>query len=185
VPNGGRRELSDGGPVEAAVGSPAAPVVLAEAAAPSQRADDPAATPSPEPTAEPAAPPVTASGLPARSRKRQPALEGPTVPSGLSTVDAPPAGARPPGDRPAGPPAEAGSGLPVRVRQASVAPELRDDPSAVDTDQDDDVVRPPEQVRRLMSSYQSGTRRGRTDAARLLGGAHDADEPDAGDGQAT
>ncbi|MBM7489748.1 signal transduction histidine kinase [Micromonospora luteifusca] len=62
------------------------------------------------------------------------------------------------------------SGLPVRVRQANIVPELRDDPAVSETD-DEDVARAPEQVRRMMSSYQTGTRRGRTDAARLLGGA--------------
>ncbi|MBM0278294.1 histidine kinase, partial [Micromonospora sp. STR1s_6] len=62
------------------------------------------------------------------------------------------------------------SGLPVRVRQANIVPELRDDPAASEAE-DEEVVRPPEQVRRMMSSYQTGTRRGRTDAARLLGGA--------------
>ncbi|MER7475584.1 hypothetical protein ABT351_33515, partial [Micromonospora sp. NPDC000018] len=86
------------------------------------------------------------------------------------------------------------SGLPVRVRQASLAPELRDEPAA--GDDDEDTVRPPEQVRRMMSSYQSGTRRGRTDAARLLGGAGGGrpetgeeagagEGPDVGDQQAT
>ncbi|WP_238453942.1 hypothetical protein [Micromonospora sp. ATA51] len=66
-------------------------------------------------------------------------------------------------------------------------PELRDEPSASDADSDDDTVRPPEQVRRMMSSYQSGTRRGRTDAARLLGGATRGSEsaPDTADEQAT
>ena len=82
-------------------------------------------------------------------------------------------------------PARTDGGLPVRVRQAHLAPELRHDPSTPDDDGDDDAVRPPEQVRRMMSSYQSGTRRGRTDAARLLGGAHEASAPDTGDGQAT
>ncbi|MCM0674361.1 hypothetical protein NCC78_06615, partial [Micromonospora phytophila] len=80
-----------------------------------------------------------------------------------------------------------GSGLPVRVRQANIVPELRDEPTAAE-DEDDDEVRPPEQVRRMMSSYQTGTRRGRTDAARLLGGAGQpaaGDEPDVGDQQAT
>ncbi|MGW4501707.1 hypothetical protein ACWENR_24240 [Micromonospora sp. NPDC004336] len=74
-------------------------------------------------------------------------------------------------------------------------PELRDEPA--EADHDEDTVRPPEQVRRMMSSYQTGTRRGRTDAARLLGGAGgrteagaddgaEADEgPDVGDQQAT
>jgi hypothetical protein len=91
--------------------------------------------------------------------------------------------------------ARADSGLPVRVRQASLVPELRDEPAA-DGHDDEDAVRPPDQVRRMMSSYQTGTRRGRTDAARLLGGAGDgraeagegaeaAEGPDVGDQQAT
>ncbi|MFF5057264.1 nitrate- and nitrite sensing domain-containing protein [Micromonospora sp. NPDC000663] len=116
--------------------------------------------------------------LPTRARRLlgQPALEAPTVPTGLPAVDpsrptdsaserSPEAGllpARSEADR-------TDSGLPVRVRQANIVPELRDDPAATDTD-DEDVARPPEQVRRMMSSYQTGTRRGRTDAARLLGG---------------
>ncbi|MEV2239383.1 nitrate- and nitrite sensing domain-containing protein [Micromonospora sp. NPDC049891] len=78
------------------------------------------------------------------------------------------------------------SGLPVRVRQASLAPALRAEPEA--TEEGDDVIREPEQVRRMMSSYQTGTRRGRTDAARLLGTGgrpgHD-DESDDADQQAT
>ncbi|NES38171.1 HAMP domain-containing protein [Micromonospora sp. PPF5-17] len=83
-------------------------------------------------------------------------------------------------------PATGESGLPVRVRQASLAPELRAGPSTVDADDDEQVVRPPEQVRRMMTAYQSGTRRGRTDAARLLSGAHGATgEPGAADEQAT
>jgi signal transduction histidine kinase len=71
------------------------------------------------------------------------------------------------------------SGLPFRVRQASLAPPLREQSPAANeapTD-DDDTPRPPDQVRRIMSSYQSGTRRGRTDAARLLN--EDNDEPSA------
>ncbi|MFD1085384.1 nitrate- and nitrite sensing domain-containing protein [Micromonospora andamanensis] len=78
------------------------------------------------------------------------------------------------------------SGLPVRVRQASLAPALRAEPEAVQAD--DDVVREPEQVRRMMSSYQTGTRRGRSDAARLLGSGGRPgpdDEPDDADQQAT
>ena len=81
------------------------------------------------------------------------------------------------------------SGLPVRVRQANIVPALRDDPAESEDDDAEDAVRPPEQVRRMMSSYQTGTRRGRTDAARLLGGAGPRPEagqdPDVGDKQAT
>ncbi|MBM0234706.1 nitrate- and nitrite sensing domain-containing protein [Micromonospora sp. STR1_7] len=136
--------------------------------------------------------------LPTRARRilGQPALEAPTVPTGLPAVD--PSRPTDSANQPAldgrrlPTRAEADrtdSGLPVRVRQANIVPELRDDPAATDTD-DDDVARPPEQVRRMMSSYQTGTRRGRTDAARLLGGASNAPpsatpEPSDEDPQAT
>ncbi|WP_433493763.1 nitrate- and nitrite sensing domain-containing protein [Micromonospora sp. CA-248089] len=127
----------------------------------------------PEPVAR--APRLTPSGLPARTRKRQPAVAGPTTE--LAVVERRPAATT---DAAAEPEPEdapvTDAGLPVRVRQASLAPELRHDQSAVDDDDtaDDDTARAPEQVRRMMSSYQSGTRRGRTDAARLLGGAQGA-----------
>ncbi|MBQ1025800.1 nitrate- and nitrite sensing domain-containing protein [Micromonospora sp. C95] len=135
------------------------------------------------------------SGLSTDSRRRaghDAALDGPTIPIGLpvnsTSGDGPPW----PPHRPArpgpvagavsaaGPPPELGdptvtgieptrteSGLPVRVRQTSLAPGLRAEPAAVA--ESDDTIREPEQVRRMMSSYQTGTRRGRSDAARLLG----------------
>ncbi|MFC4150365.1 nitrate- and nitrite sensing domain-containing protein [Micromonospora mangrovi] len=112
------------------------------------------------------------STLPTRTRRRQPALEEPTVSTGLpTTTPAEPQPAVPAATPPTGSadPQRTDSGLPVRVRQASLVPELRDETS--DPDADDDATRPPEQVRRMMASYQSGTRRGRTDAARLVGGA--------------
>ncbi|MFG1661118.1 nitrate- and nitrite sensing domain-containing protein [Micromonospora chersina] len=152
---------------------PAAPVAVAESTGTVEAAEDGADQPAPAPDAEPAEPRLTPSGLPARTRKRQPA----PAEAAMGLADAAPADD-------AAPPRTDG-GLPVRVRQASLAPELRHDPSTPDDDGDDDAVRPPEQVRRMMSSYQSGTRRGRTDAARLLGGAHEAGTPDTGDGQAT
>ncbi|MFG3604750.1 nitrate- and nitrite sensing domain-containing protein [Micromonospora chersina] len=158
---------------------PAAPVAVAESTGAVEAVEDGVDQPAPAPEAEPADPRLTPSGLPARTRKRQPAPAEAAV--GLA-VDAAPAEPGPADD--AAPPRTDG-GLPVRVRQASLAPELRHDPSSSDDDGDDDAVRPPEQVRRMMSSYQSGTRRGRTDAARLLGGAHEAGTPDTGDGQAT
>lgn len=130
--------------------------------------------------------PVTGTPeLPTRVRRPlgQPALDGPTMPTGLPAVNGtrPTAGTDTPesnvdgDDGPAPERVEAdrtNAGLPVRVRQASIVPELRDEP-ATESDHDD-VVRQPEQVRKMMSSYQTGTRRGRTDAARLLGGASDA-----------
>ncbi|MCG5465652.1 nitrate- and nitrite sensing domain-containing protein [Micromonospora sp. MED01] len=152
------------------------------------------------PTRQRTTPATGTPDLPTRARRgpAQPALEAPTVPTGLPAVD------RSRTETPDGEPAPAGdggpmparaeaertdSGLPVRVRQANIVPELRDDPAVSETD-DEDVVRPPEQVRRMMSSYQTGTRRGRTDAARLLGGASGApaatpSEPTDEDPQAT
>ncbi|SBT47563.1 sensor histidine kinase [Micromonospora narathiwatensis] len=173
----------EGGSSAPAVERATAPVALADPTTPVP--GDTVTEPLPAPVGA-EAPALTPSGLPARTRRRQSAADGPAAPAGLTTVDAP-ADADAAGD---GPTAAAGAtrsdvGLPVRVRQASLAPELRQDPSTPDDDQDDEAVRPPEQVRRMMSSYQSGTRRGRTDAARLLGGAHGAgEEPDPGDGQA-
>jgi len=134
------------------------------------------------PTRQRTTPPGGLPELPTRTRRplNQSALEGPTVASGLPAIDrtAPATGPGEPtvdgGPMPARSETDrTDSGLPVRIRQANIVPELRDDPAATESDEED-VVRPPEQVRRMMSSYQSGTRRGRTDAARLLGGASGA-----------
>ncbi|MEU7804683.1 nitrate- and nitrite sensing domain-containing protein [Micromonospora arborensis] len=133
------------------------------------------------PTRQRATPAAAASELPTRARRGlgQPALEAPTVPTGLPAVDrtrpanddSAPVVAADAAPRPVrAEAARTDAGLPVRVRQANIVPELRDDPAVSETD-DEDVARAPDQVRRMMSSYQTGTRRGRTDAARLLGGA--------------
>ncbi|MCX4471184.1 nitrate- and nitrite sensing domain-containing protein [Micromonospora sp. NBC_01655] len=163
--------------------------------------------------ASPDAPAGEGTGLPVRPRRPvgQSALDAPTVPGGFPVTTPRPvadgvAPAAPPDpdsaaapDTSAGPALAAspvpvqrtGSGLPVRVRQANIVPELREDPSGQQMDDDEDTIRPPEQVRRMMSSYQTGTRRGRTDAARLLGGAGEtdgtepADDTDAGGHEAT
>ncbi|MFE7872029.1 nitrate- and nitrite sensing domain-containing protein [Micromonospora humida] len=76
------------------------------------------------------------------------------------------------------------AGLPVRVRQANLAPGLRASPSAGETTAAGTPRRAPEQIRQLMSAYQSGTRRGRSDAARLLEGTRAGDRPDAADNPA-
>ncbi|MFR9779466.1 nitrate- and nitrite sensing domain-containing protein [Micromonospora sp. MS34] len=200
--------LTPAAPARPAIEQPATPVAVVEPAAPApapapeaeEREETEAGVPvgpavpvsRPEDTGPPR---LTESGLPARVRRRQPALDDPTVPTAAVTADRSGAGratdAAPldgTGSRESAPdraePDLTTAGLPVRVRQASITPELRDEPSASDAD-DDDTVRPPEQVRRMMSSYQSGTRRGRTDAARLLGGAQGAGGgPDTG-GQAS
>ncbi|WP_067894967.1 sensor histidine kinase [Actinomadura chibensis] len=68
-------------------------------------------------------------------------------------------------------------GLPVRVPQASLAAPLKEDPPAPEApqpDDDADALRSPEEVRRMVRSYQEATRRGRADAAdKEPGGAED------------
>ncbi|TDB97339.1 hypothetical protein E1267_39925 [Nonomuraea longispora] len=60
------------------------------------------------------------------------------------------------------------SGLPLRVPQANLAPALRDDtPTQPDLEEDDDE-RSPEEIRAMMGSFQSGTRLGRTEAAKMM-----------------
>jgi signal transduction histidine kinase len=194
------------GPVPA--GAPAG-VALAQRATPVTAAPAEEAAPAAPTTGEP---PVGAAGLPTRRRRPRkstpatppPAVEAapPTVadPAPLSTGEPEPSTGEPEaetgtaGADPASPvdagtaeqPTRTGSGLPIRVRQASLAPDLRTE-DAPEGGPDADLPRPPEQVRRMMSAYQSGTRRGRTDAARLLEGAGRETEgaPDGADGQAT
>jgi hypothetical protein len=77
------------------------------------------------------------------------------------------------------------SGLPVRVRQASLAAPLADAPRAEELpvagaapDGEEDLGRSPEEVRKIMASYQAGTLRGRSAAVEPEGDA--ADPPPAG-----
>ncbi len=53
------------------------------------------------------------------------------------------------------------SGLPVRVPQASLAPPLRDEPVGEDEPAGEDPGRSPEEIRRIVGAFQSGTLRGR------------------------
>ncbi|MBX6384485.1 MAG: sensor histidine kinase [Microbispora sp.] len=75
-------------------------------------------------------------------------------------------------DRPAPSAGFTPSGLPFRVPQASLAPELAEEPRFAD-EADDEGERSPEDIRRIMGSFQSGTRRGRSEAAKLLGEEED------------
>ncbi|QLQ36845.1 nitrate- and nitrite sensing domain-containing protein [Micromonospora robiginosa] len=158
-------------PADEPVETPPAAADETVAVRPVEAGDSTATTPedsgTPEVEPEPEAPRLTPSGLPARTRKRQSAVAGPTAELAMVETRAAPAAAD------AAPPVT-DAGLPVRVRQASLNPELRHEQSDADDDGAEDAARAPEQVRRMMSSYQSGTRRGRTDAARLLGGARGA-----------
>jgi hypothetical protein len=67
-------------------------------------------------------------------------------------------------------PLDTEDGLPRRVRQANLAPQLRrtaDSEEQIDTQ----PLRSPEQVRSIMSALQQGTTRGRIDASRYQPGA--------------
>ncbi|MEN3536354.1 nitrate- and nitrite sensing domain-containing protein [Microbispora sp. ZYX-F-249] len=64
------------------------------------------------------------------------------------------------------------SGLPFRVPQANLAPALAEEPRR-ESAADDDEDRSPEDIRKIMGSFQSGTRRGRSEAAKLLGEEED------------
>jgi signal transduction histidine kinase len=82
--------------------------------------------------------------------------------------------------RPDTPSAGTHRGLPIRVRQASLAPQLRadsqPDSAAGAPPADPTAARSPEQTRNMMDSLQQGWQRGRTDELDGLGGGPD-DEP--------
>ena len=83
--------------------------------------------------------------------------------------------------RPDSPSAGTHRGLPIRVRQASLAPQLRSDPepesAAAPRPPGGTSARSPEQTRGMMSSLQQGWQRGRTDDLDALGAGPD-DGPD-------
>jgi hypothetical protein len=58
------------------------------------------------------------------------------------------------------------SGLPVRVPQAHLVTPLKTEEPVVEPDEPEDVGRSPEEIQRIMGSYQLGSRRGRADAAK-------------------
>ncbi|WP_336205449.1 sensor histidine kinase [Nonomuraea sp. LPB2021202275-12-8] len=77
--------------------------------------------------------------------------------------------AEPGPEAPARPSVFTPGGLPLRVPQANLAPALRDEgpPITPDPEEDDDQ-RSPEEIRAMMGSLQSGTRLGRSEAARIM-----------------
>ncbi|MCO8272741.1 nitrate- and nitrite sensing domain-containing protein [Actinoplanes sp. TRM 88003] len=104
--------------------------------------------PEPDPTEELPLPPIPAQRAVPRNSAPAPALSpGPT---GMPVAD---------------PATE--DGLPRRVRQASLVPQLRR-PAGEPREEQPAQLRSPEQVRSIMSALQSGTTRGRIDAARYL-----------------
>ncbi|WP_433464828.1 nitrate- and nitrite sensing domain-containing protein [Spirillospora sp. CA-128828] len=124
----------------------------------------PALVAVPPPASEP---PMPGDGVP------EPAPEALTAEPPPPHDDVPEGGGRPdtiePEDRSAVPDnSTTPSGLPVRVPQANLAEPLRTDEPVVtdEPDEQDDPGRSPEEIQRIMGSYQRGTRRGRSDAAR-------------------
>jgi methyl-accepting chemotaxis protein len=96
-----------------------------------------------------------------------PSPAAPQPPAGMPPAGMPPAAtppaAWPPAASPSdgGPPAQTHRGLPRRVRQARLAPGLRERPAAPSPPPPSPSPRSAEEVRQMMSAYQSGTQRGR------------------------
>jgi hypothetical protein len=117
---------------------------------------DPAAPPANPPAAPPATP--TTPG-PAATPPRPKIVPEIIIPNAPAT----------PAARPAQPPLSE-DGLPRRIRQASLAPQLRE-PSAPPPESSAAVLdRSPDEIRARMRALQSGTRRGRVDGRDNLAG---------------
>lgn len=60
-------------------------------------------------------------------------------------------------------------GLPFRVPQANLVPQLRGDGPPPGAEGGQDGGRSPEEIRKIIGAYRSGTLRGRSEAAEALG----------------
>ncbi|HEY7488512.1 MAG TPA: nitrate- and nitrite sensing domain-containing protein [Streptosporangiaceae bacterium] len=116
--------------------------------------------------------PIPPASVPDRRIGTEPTVVGAAVLGETPPIDGPRAG-EPPAE---GPFQESGesmqltpSGLPFRVPQASIAPPLRNEGPSAEEQQPsaDDERRSPEEVRKLVGSYLTGSSRGRSDAAAL------------------
>ncbi|MBB4694896.1 sensor histidine kinase [Paractinoplanes abujensis] len=114
-----------------------------------------------------------APATPQRAEPQRPRIPAPrSVPRNSAPAGAP---MPPPAGAPMPPPAPGETtedGLPRRVRQANLVPQLRR-PAGEPPAEPEAQLRSPEQVRSIMSALQLGTTRGRIDASRYLesGGA--------------
>ncbi|SEF87904.1 hypothetical protein SAMN04489712_102360 [Thermomonospora echinospora] len=70
---------------------------------------------------------------------------------------------------PAPVPGHTPGGLPLRVPQANLVPQLRTGKPGAEAGDTAAGGRSPEEVRKIIGAYRSGTLRGRSDAARALG----------------
>jgi hypothetical protein len=116
---------------------------------------EPAPTGAPTPAARPAPAPAPAA---------MPTPAARPAPAAMPTPAVKPAPAEGPATNPEAPTED---GLPRRVRQANLVPQLRR-PAGEPRAEQPAQLRSPEQVRSIMSALQSGTTRGRIDAARYL-----------------
>ena len=167
---------SSGGHGVATLARPQASSPLALVAPPAAEADD--ADSSPERGAgRPGTgdDPLTTGPLTAKPLTAGPQAGGPQAPapapSGGAAPAAPPDDPEPPADPATRHPEEqppvtesiTPSGLPVRVPQANLAEPLRSgEPADEQPDEPDDPGRSPEEIQRIMGSYQRGTRLART-----------------------
>jgi hypothetical protein len=152
---------STGGPWPALVPAPRSPE------------PEPGATPEPAWPAEPAAP-AAAPAAPGAGPAAAPAAPGarPTGTPDAAASDAAAADVAGTAGRLGGPVASrqpvvlSSDGLPRRIRQASLAPQLREASSPPpEPAPEAPLGRSPEQIRAMMSALQSGTRRGRVDGS--------------------
>ncbi|GIM97010.1 histidine kinase [Paractinoplanes toevensis] len=115
-----------------------------------------------------------------------PPVSSPAAPTSAAPMFAAPTSAPPTQPRPAEPVAEPAAepdeatatedGLPKRVRQANLAPQLRH-PVAIEPDEPTLPLRSPEQIRSIMSALQLGTTRGRIEASKFVGKSSSEDRP--------
>ncbi|MER7501459.1 nitrate- and nitrite sensing domain-containing protein [Nonomuraea pusilla] len=111
--------------------------------------------PAPAPSAPPAPPKPMPVPMPMPAPGPAEAREPEQEPPAQARQDRPPAEFTP-------------HGLPLRVPQANLAPALRDEPATQPEPEEDDDERSPEEIRAMMGSLQTGTRLGRSEAARLM-----------------
>ncbi|GAA2630458.1 histidine kinase [Paractinoplanes durhamensis] len=93
----------------------------------------------------------------------------PPAPSPVAPISAAPMFVAPTSAPPSDAAAEAAGddGLPKRVRQANLVPQLRR-PASAESDEPTMPIRSPEQIRSIMSALQHGTTRGRIDASKYV-----------------
>ncbi|MEV4063186.1 sensor histidine kinase [Nonomuraea dietziae] len=152
------QELVETGPVQPLEDEPLTSLPIRQTTATAARATATRAPATRQP-ARPASPQTGLTALPQRT--------APPAADSEPAEEAAPAAPTPTGFTP--------SGLPFRVPQANLVPALREEaaptpPSLIGPppDEQDDDLRSPEEIRAMMQSLQSGNRRGRSAAEKLI-----------------